>query len=143
MYLISLRGNIFGVEEKKENKPFQIQEVIRMGLHCWVDVWWHNEGFYLGTNEPYYPIKPTFLNMFALWCNAKNFETLIKLKEQRAPHYFYYTGEPTLTNTEHFITDTLFDVGLEDTLLLTEDYDSINLPLKGIISENIGSFQIS
>ena len=88
MYLISLRGNILGVDSKKENKPYQIQEVIRMGLHCWVDVWWHNEGFYLGTNEPYYPIKPAFLNMFALWCNAMNFETLIKLKEQKAPHYF-------------------------------------------------------
>lgn len=142
MYLISYRGNIVGVDDKKENKPYQIQEVIRMGFHCWVDVWWYNNQFYLGTYEPYYPIKPSFLNIFAMWCNAMNFETLIKLKEQKAPHYFQYKGEPIMTNTEHFITDTISEFGLNDTLLITDDYNLVNLPLKGIISENVASFEI-
>ena len=141
MYLISLRGNILGIDDKKENKPYQIQEVIRMGFHCWVDVWWHNEQFYLGTDEPYYPIKPSFLNMFALWCNAMNFETLIKLKEQKAPHYFQWKGEPLMTNTEHIITDVISEIGIDDTLLITDEFECMELPLKGIISDNIVSFK--
>ena len=143
MYLISLRGNILGVDKKKENKPYQIQEVIRMGFHCWVDVWWYNEQFYLGTDEPYYPIKPSFLNMFALWCNAMNFETLVKLRENKTPHYFQWKGEPLLTNTEHIITDIPLDYGLDDTLLLTDEFAYSELPIKGIISEDIASFQIT
>jgi hypothetical protein len=142
MYLISLRGNILGVDEKKENKPYQIQEVIRMGFHCWVDVWWHNDQFYLGTNEPYYPIKPSFLNIFALWCNAMNFDTLIKLKEQRAPHYFQWQGDPLLTNTEHIITDIPLEIEIDNTILITDEYQYSEIGLKGIISENIASFQI-
>lgn len=141
MHLISLRGNILGIDEKKENKPYQIQEVIRMGFHCWVDVWWHNEQFYLGKYEPYYPIKPTFLNMFALWCNAMNFETLIKLKENRTPHYFEWKGDPLFTNKEYIITDTPLDIELENTILLTDEYFYKDFPLKGIVSDNIASFR--
>lgn len=141
MYLISLRGNILGVDSKKENKPFQIQEVIRMGFHCWVDVWWHENEFYLGTTEPYYPIKPSFLNMFALWSNAMNFETMLKLQEVRAPHFFFYKGEPILTHSNHIISEYLIEGKEENTILFTDEYEYSQLPLKGIISDNIASFK--
>lgn len=141
MYLISHRGNILGVDEQKENKPFQVAEVIRLGFHCWVDVWWYKEQFWLGTEKPKYPIKPSFINMFALWSNAMDFQTLLKLKDYRSPHCFFYKGEPLHTDTDHIITDTLIEGYEYKTLLFTEEYESVNLPLKGIISENIASFK--
>jgi hypothetical protein len=141
MYLISYRGNILGVDEQKENKPYQVTEVIRMGFHCWIDVWWHEEQFWLGTHKPKYPVKPSFINMFSLWSNAMNFETLLKLKEYKSPHCFYYNQEPLLTDGGHIITDQLIEGYESDTLMITEDYIYKDLPLKGIISENILSFK--
>lgn len=141
MYLISYRGNILGVDEQKENKPFQVAEVIRMGFHCWIDVWWYEEQFWLGTHKPKYPVKPSFINMFALWSNAMDFQTLLKLKDHKSPHCFYYRGEPLHTDTEHIISDTLIEGYDYKTLLITDEYEYVNLPLKGIISENIASFK--
>ena len=70
-----------------------------------------------------------------------NFETLLKLKEYKSPHCFYYRGEPLLTDTGHIISDQIIEGYEEDILLMTEDYEYATLPLRGIISENILSFK--
>jgi hypothetical protein len=70
-----------------------------------------------------------------------NFETLLKLKEYKSPHCFYYNREPLLTDGGHIITDQLIEGYESDTLMITEDYIYKDLPLKGIISENILSFK--
>lgn len=70
-----------------------------------------------------------------------NFETLLKLKEYKSPHFFHYDGNPIITDSGHIISELLI-AGYEDnTLLITEDYQYINSSFKGIISENILSFK--
>jgi len=143
MILISLRGNLNGVDASKENKPYQINEVLKTGMHCWVDVWWENDEFYLGKSEPVYPVKTSFIKMYSIWANAMNFKTLLKLAEIQSPHHFSYKGDPILTNTGHILTETDIIEGYEQsTILMTDDIIYSSLPLYGIISNNILDFTI-
>lgn len=140
MHLISLRGNTNGKDTQNENKPYVVSELLKTGLHCWVDVWYHEGKLYLGTDEPKYPVKPYFVNMFSLWCNAMNFETLIELKRLKAVNYFQYIGAPLLTNNGHILSDRIYDGWESTTVVITDDVIYTKLPLKGIISDNIHSF---
>lgn len=141
MYLISLRGNLNGVDESKENKPYHISELLKEGWHCWVDVWWKDDGFYLGKEEPKYLVKSTFLNMFSLWCNAKDFNTYLKLIDIKSPHPFYYTGTPTLTYGGEIITEEYMEGREAKTILLTDDTIYSQMQMKGIVSSNIFDFK--
>lgn len=141
MYLISLRGNITGEDPTKENKPYQIGELVKDGWHCWVDVWYKDEKFWLGKDEPLHIVKPSFLNMFALWCNAKDFTTLLRLRDIKTPHAFMYQNSPTLTLTGEIVTDSHFEGRENITILLTDDTIYSQVGLKGIVSANINDFK--
>jgi len=141
MYLISLRGNINGPDDTKENKPYQVGELLKEGWHCWVDVWWHDGSFWLGKDEPKHAVKASFLNIFGIWCNARNFETLLKLKDIKAPHCFLYDGIPTFSFTNEIITDRHFEGREASTILLTDDVIYTQMGLKGIVSANISDFR--
>jgi hypothetical protein len=141
MYLISLRGNLNGVDESKENKPYHISELLKDGYHCWVDVWWKDDAFYLGKDEPKYLVKNTFLNMFSLWCNAKDFTTYLRLIDIKTPHPFYYTDAPTLCYNGDIITSEYFEGRERNTVLITDDTIYSQMNLKGIVSPNISDFK--
>lgn len=141
MYLISLRGNTTGEDSTKENKPYNVTEILKTGLHCWVDVWWRDELFYLGKDEPKYPVKPTFLNMFSLWCNAKDFTTYLRLIDIKAPHPFMYRDSPTLSYGGDIVTAEHIEGRENRTILLTDDMIYSQIGLRGIVSANISDFQ--
>lgn len=137
MYLISYRGNLTESNSKNENRPYYVTEVLKQGFHCWVDVWFYEGKLYLGSDEPKYAIKPTFVNIFSLWCNAMNFETLLELRRVKAVNYFQYRGTPTLTNRDYIISDTIIEGYEKDTIIFTNDPVYKELPFKGIISSTI------
>jgi hypothetical protein len=137
MYLISYRGNINEPTSINENRPYDVTEALKQGFHCWVDVWFHEGRLYLGSNEPKYVIKPTFVNIFSLWCNAMNFETLLELRRVKAVNYFQYRGTPTLTNRDYIISDKVIEGYEKDTIIFTNDPVYKELPFKGIISPTI------
>lgn len=140
MILISMRGNISGVEERTQNKPYQVNEVLKTGMHCWVDVWWKDDIFYLGTDEPTYPVKQSFISMYSVWANAMDFVTLLKLTECKSPHNFFYRGEPILSNTGHIITECIIDGYESSTILISDDSIYSTVGLYGIVSNNILEF---
>ena len=76
MIYISHRGYINGVDEKLENNPDNITNLLKSDIHVEIDVRYHNDNFYLGHDEPKYKISSDFLEHKNLWCHAKDFKTL-------------------------------------------------------------------
>jgi len=98
MILISHRGNIKGKQPKLENNPTYIDLAIKKGYNVEVDVWYNN-GFWLGHDEPIYPIGISYLKNKKLWCHAKNIEALYIMKIEKNIHYFWHeTDTITLTS---------------------------------------------
>ena len=82
MIYISHRGNVSGKIEEAENKPEYIDDTISMGFDVEVDVWYIDNNWYLGHDEPQYQIDLDWIEKRAdrLWVHCKNIE---------AVEYFY------------------------------------------------------
>jgi len=76
---IAHRGNRDGPLPSRENHPEYIQEALREGFECECDVWFVNDSWWLGHDEPQYTITETFFNTKGLWLHAKNYEALVRL----------------------------------------------------------------
>jgi hypothetical protein len=137
MRRVSLRGLSTGPDPANENRPYFVSERLKEGLWCWVDVWWRDGEFLLGTDEPKWKVKPSFLGIYSILANAKDFQTLLKLNDIRCPHTFMWTGSPILTPFDVVVTDQYIEGYESQTLLLTDDAIYAELPLWGICSDNI------
>ena len=62
MILISHRGNLNGVNVKKENSVDYIEEALDQGFDVEVDVWNISGSYFLGHDEPQHLVKKDFLN---------------------------------------------------------------------------------
>ena len=83
MNFISHRGNIDGKCDK-ENHPEQIKLCVEQGYEVEIDVWSIDSKFYLGHDNPQYPVDFMFLcNTPGLWIHCKNIEALNVCKETR------------------------------------------------------------
>jgi|14BtaG_2_1085337.scaffolds.fasta_scaffold00524_11 hypothetical protein len=81
MKLISHRGNINGENIELENTPDYIDEAISLGYDVEIDIWKDEDGFYLGHDEPIYPIELEWLieRKNNLWIHCKDFNSLTEL----------------------------------------------------------------
>jgi len=79
MFLISHRGNINGPDQAKENSISYILKAIDLGYNVEIDVWFIDNSFYLGHDQPQYKINHDFLINEKLWCHAKNINALIEM----------------------------------------------------------------
>ena len=105
MIYISHRGNLNGPDPKFENNPSQIKKAFSKGLHCEVDVWFINNHFYLGHDEPTYPVKESFLENKKLWCHAKTLTSLNKMLSNKNIHCFWHQEDKfTLTSNNYIWT---------------------------------------
>ena len=80
--LISHRGNINGKNELLENNPDYIEAALSKGYDVEIDLWIDNDGFYLGHDEPTYPITLDWLveRSLKLWVHCKDLKTIEELK---------------------------------------------------------------
>ena len=104
MILISHRGNINGKIPSKENEPFYIKEAIHLGYDVEVDVWYSNNTFWLGHDNPEYQIGLYFLleNADKLWCHAKNIEAIVEMKKEKTINCFWHQKDDiSLTSKGH------------------------------------------
>lgn len=76
MIYIAHRGILDGPSEKLENHPDQIKKALDLGFDCEIDVWFLNDRWYLGHDEPQYSIAVDFLINNRLWVHCKNIEAL-------------------------------------------------------------------
>ena len=74
MVLISHRGNINGKIEEYENYPPYIDSALKQGYDVEIDVWFVNDEWWLGHDEPQYKISTEWLEerQDKLWMHCKN-----------------------------------------------------------------------
>jgi len=98
---IAHRGNIRGSNPERENHPEYIKEALKAGYEVEIDVWYIREKYYLGHDEPTYPVSLNFLTSDPrMWCHAKNRDALIKLLRERSINCFWHQ-EDDFTITSH------------------------------------------
>ena len=103
MYLISHRGNLEGPKAEYENSIKYINHAISKGFDVEIDVWFYKNNFYLGHDEPQYLIKEDFLVNSKLWCHAKNFTALSKMKANKNIHYFWHQKDDYTLTSNNFV----------------------------------------
>lgn len=93
------RGNIDGPENPLENTVELAEKALGMGYGVELDVWFKNDCFFLGHDQPKQKVSKQYLinNNFLIHC--KNYQAFRELYLNPNIHCFYHNDEPfTLTN---------------------------------------------
>ena len=77
--VISHRGNMGGRNKETENSPEQIDKAIAAGYDVEIDVWYIDDGLFLGHDGPDYLVDFEFFNKRKqnLWIHCKNVAALL------------------------------------------------------------------
>jgi len=104
-FLIAHRGNCQGKNSERENDPSYLQEALDLGYHVEIDVWWHNDRFWLGHNKPTYPIDSHILwNPWKrVWCHAKNIEAATHLSKDHRIRWFWHENDKMTITSDGYI----------------------------------------
>jgi hypothetical protein len=126
MILISHRGNLEGPNPERENNPEYIDEALRAGYHCEIDVWIKDDKLFLGHDEPQYHVDGAWLNerFHMLWIHCKDMESLSKFNELdmigSKLNYFSHENDLGVLTSKGYIWSTnLYDRGI---LVMPEVY---------------------
>ena len=141
MRLISHRGNINGKNKERENEPLYIIEATEKGYDVEIDVWWKEDGFYLGHDEPYYKVDISFLQNGKFWCHAKNIDALTHMIDSERIHcFFHQEDDVTLTSEGYLWTYPGKQLTSNSIAVLPPDKGKLPDTIAGICSDNIASF---
>lgn len=106
--LIAHRGNTSGPNPAEENRPNYLLKAIDSGFDVEVDVWLVDGQFYLGHDEPDYPVDEAYLIWLrdSAWYHCKNLDALQFFTESSLDYrYFWHQSDNyTLTSTGHIWT---------------------------------------
>lgn len=105
MKLIAHRGNLNGPDLEQENNPAHIDEVIRCGFDCEIDLRWENNNFYLGHDNSQYKVSISWLydRMDKLWIHCKNLQALELILSEPFNYNCFWHQEDDYTLTSHGI----------------------------------------
>ena len=141
LILISHRGNTNGPNPNMENKPEYVLDAKLKGYDVEIDVWYQNDEFYLGHDNPVDKVSKDYLKNNSLWCHAKNFESLQKMLENGIHCFFHDTDKYTLTSKNYIWAFPGIDGG-ENTIAVKPEGKNLNLKkFSGICSDNIINYK--
>jgi hypothetical protein len=104
MRLISHRGNINGPQPDLENSPSYIMNAASNGYEVEIDVWFHKSKWYLGHDEPTYPITSSFFHTGKFWLHAKSPESLSELAAKGVDlNYFWHENDRIALTSINFL----------------------------------------
>ena len=103
MKLISHRGNLYGPNPDKENHPDYITSALKAGHDVEVDVWYENNKWYLGHDNPKYQVKYDFLAERKFWLHAKNGDAFHLLLQDFTLNVFWHTDEDWVLTSKRYI----------------------------------------
>ena len=103
MILISHRGNIDGIYTEMENNPIYIDRALKNGYNVEIDVWYTNNEWYLGHDEPTYKIRIDYLKNKNLWCHAKNIDALNEMTNYSDIHSFWHQEDDVTLTSKNFL----------------------------------------
>lgn len=141
MYLISHRGNINGILEKRENSPSYINEALEKGYDVEVDVRCDNNQFFLGHDKNQYEINQEFLLNKKIWCHAKTTEALIALEKIDAHYFWHQEDDYTITSKGFIWTYPGKKLFPKSICVLPEKFNFNNINCKGICSDYIQNYK--
>lgn len=122
LHFIAHRGNILG-PSAKENQPDYLLEAAEH-FDVEVDIWYHQNQWWTGHDQPEYPVSLEFLQHPRFWLHCKSIATLQKItQEYPKGHYFFHqTDNATLTSRGLIWTYPGQEVGLHSVAVaLTPD----------------------
>ena len=101
MRLISHRGNVDGKYPQYENLPEYVDKALNLGYDVEVDLWIDNDGYYLGHDEPTYPINLKWLTdrYLHLWIHCKDVATLHEFSTKTSGYNFFFHDKDDYTLT--------------------------------------------
>jgi hypothetical protein len=112
MILISHRGNISGPNPEQENHPEYITEALKQGYDVEIDVWFKDNKFMLGHDEPQYEFPFELIDQAypKLWIHCKNIDALSKLNELdpngSKVNYFWHENDLGVLTSKSYIWST-------------------------------------
>lgn len=105
MILISHRGNLEGKIPEKENEPSYILNAINQGFKVEIDVWYLENEYWLGHDNPKYKISYDWLenNYRHLYIHCKNLDAVIRFNNP--PNFinfnYFWHQNDTITLTSY------------------------------------------
>lgn len=129
MKIISHRGNIYGINTETENNPTQIDKVIDMGYDVEIDLRIKEDKLFLGHDYCQYEIDIEWLNKRKdkLWVHAKDYDSVIFLKDTDLNWFWHDKDDMTLTSHGYIWSNIgkYFEGGITVSLEYTELPDYI------------------
>ena len=99
MILISHRGNTNGRNPEKENTIEYIEQALKKGYHCEIDICkFDGEKFYLGHDEAGEAVTWDWLHVNKVWCHAKNYKVLEAMITLGVHCFWHQNDKYTLTS---------------------------------------------
>ena len=141
MILISHRGNINGPIIDRENSPKYINEALDLGFNVEVDVWYENNTFYLGHDNPKYQVDAKYLNNKNFWCHAKNIEAMEALDKINGIFFWHQNDDVVLTSNGYFWTYPGKKLLKNSICVLPENSNIKNFNCSGICSDFIKNYK--
>jgi len=140
MLYISHRGYIEGPDTKLENNPENLSKLISKNIHIEVDVRYYKKSFYLGHDEPKYKIDKKFLEQANLWCHAKDFQTLDKIRSVKCHYFCHQNDDYTLTSKGYIWVYPGKTLIKNCIAVLPENYDQDLSKCYGMCTDNIKNY---
>lgn len=102
MLFISHRGNINGPNHKEENKIDYILNALNEMYEVEVDLWFKNNKFYLGHDEPQFEINIDFFEKKKIWIHTKNLECYYELNKFNL-NFFWHENDKVVFTSKGYI----------------------------------------
>ncbi len=102
MILISHRGNLNG-KSSYENHPEYIQEALSQDFDVEIDVWYIDGEYWLGHDNPQYPVDKHYLENPKLWCHAKNIDALNIMIRNKTIHCFWHQEDDVTLTSKNYL----------------------------------------
>jgi hypothetical protein len=111
--LIAHRGLILGPNQEIENHPNTILSARRHGYDVEIDIWYENDAWYLGHDNPQYEIgldwlrsvdRRDYLDQHHAWIHAKNIPALFQLRKLKwEGHLFYHQNDDVVITSTGYL----------------------------------------
>ena len=140
MLLISHRGNLNGIQKKRENSPTYINEALSKGYDVEVDVRFTDDKFFLGHDTNQYKVNKEFLENKRIWCHAKTVEALMALEKTNAHYFWHQEDDYTITSKGFIWTYPGKKLFLKRICVLPEKFNYEKIKCTGICSDFIEKY---
>ena len=139
--LISHRGNLNGKNISLENSPQYVKKALDLGYDVEVDVWFVDDEFYLGHDNPKHKVDVGFLKNEKLWCHAKNVLALNKMLENNVHCFWHQEDDVTLTSKGIMWTYPGKELTNNSIQVMPELHDNEHKNIMGICSDYIEKYK--